>query len=211
MKINRKTWILSTVVCLIPIIVGIILYSRLPAQIPIHWDADGNVNGTAGKFVGVIVLPGILVLVNAAMPFILSMDPRYQNIGEKLKIVLQWLIPLVSVICSGATLTAALGMNLPVQVIAPMFVGLIVLILGNYLPQTQQNYSVGLKFPWTLHSAANWDATHRIAGIIWIICGLLMIATSLIPGLKWIFFLCLIAIIAIPFVYSYVFYRREKA
>lgn len=63
-KEEKIELLLTTVVCLIPVIAGIILYPRLPDQIATHWDSQGNVNGMSSKLVGAIIFPAILVVVN---------------------------------------------------------------------------------------------------------------------------------------------------
>ena len=209
-KIDKKALILSSMVCLLPVLAGIILYDKLPETIATHWDFSGAVNGTSSKFVGIIVYPGVLLVVNMLLQFIMRIDPKYENMGEKLKLCVQWIIPVVSIVCSGTTLSYALGFAIPVQTIAPMLCGLIFIVIGNYLPKTQQNYTLGIKLPWTLHSEDNWNKTHRMAGYVWVICGFCMIIASLLPY-KYITFPILAACMAlIPTVYSYLYYRKKK-
>lgn len=126
-KTDKKVLVLGSMVCLIPMLAGVILYAKLPDTIATHWDATGAVNGTSSKFIGIIVYPGILIAINLLIQPIMRMDPKYANMGEKIKLCVQWIIPAVSVVCSGMTLSHALGISIPVQVIAPMLCGLILL------------------------------------------------------------------------------------
>ena len=71
----KRTWIITTIICLIPIIVGIFLYKKLPDQVVTHWDSAGNPNGWSSKFFGVIGLPGLLLLLNMIFPVLLKVDP----------------------------------------------------------------------------------------------------------------------------------------
>ncbi|MCQ2453523.1 MAG: DUF1648 domain-containing protein [Clostridia bacterium] len=168
-KMNReekKELVLTTLVCLIPLIAGLLLYSKLPEEMAIHWDAQGNVNGTSSKLVGTIVLPGILALLNLIFPMLLRIDPKYENMNGKLKTLTHWIIPVTAVFCSGVTLAAALGVKTHIEVIAPMLVGVLLVLIGNYLPKTKQSYTMGIKLPWTLNSEENWNHTHRMAGFL---------------------------------------------
>ncbi len=178
---ERIELILTTIVCLIPVIAGIILYSRLPNQIATHWDAQGNVNGMSSKFTGAIIFPGILVLLNVIFPLLLRIDPKYENMNSKLKTISHWIIPVVAMFCSGATLAAGLGMKTHVEVIAPMLVGVLFVLVGNYLPKTRQSYTMGIKLPWTLNSEENWNHTHRMAGFLWVVGGFLIIICGFLP------------------------------
>ena len=82
--------------------------------------------------------------------------------------------------------------------------GLILIVVGNYLPKARQNYTIGIRIPWTLASEENWNRTHRLAGYLWVIGGILMIIAALtgIANAKWM--LAIFFILAlVPFVYSY--------
>lgn len=204
----KRTTMLTTIVCLIPVILGIIFYPKLPENIVIHWDASGNPNGWEPKFMGAIVFPGILLLVNMVFPLLLKIDPKYSNMNKKIKHFLHWIIPTVSLFCSGITLAVALGKDVKIALIAPIFLGVLFVAIGNYLPKMTQSYTVGIKIPWTLHSEENWNRTHRMAGFLWVIGGIAMIITSLLRiGSISIIVLAAI-IILLPVLYSYLLYRK---
>lgn len=208
-KLVNKTTILTTVVCLIPVIVGIILYNKLPENIVVHWDSNGEPNGWAHKMVGTIVFPGILVLVNLIFPALLRTDPKYSNINEKTKHIIQWFIPIVAIFCSGVTLADALGVDVKIALIAPMFMGLLFVIIGNYLPKMTQSYTVGIKLPWTLNSEENWNKTHRMAGFLWVIGGIAMIITGALGIGSSSIVVILFILVLVPVIYSYLLYRKN--
>lgn len=204
----KRTTILTTIVCLIPVILGIILYPKLPDTIVTHWDIDGNPNGWESKLVGAIVFPGILVLINIVFPLLLKVDPKYNNLNEKIKHILHWIIPVVSIFASGSTLAVAMGKDVKIAIIAPMFVGLILVVIGNYLPKMTQSYTVGIKLPWTLNSEENWNKTHRIAGFLWVLGGIVMIIIGAL-GVGGICFIAIpIIMVLVPVIYSYLLFRK---
>lgn len=210
-KDNKTTMILTTLVCLIPVIAGIILYSHLPDQIVTHWDDAGNPNGWSSKFVGAIVFPGILVLVNLLMVPLMKMDPKYANVDNKIKSLILWIIPAVSLFCAGTTLAAGMGVHVNITLICPMFIGLIFIMIGNYLPKTKQSYMVGIKLPWTLDSEENWNKTHRMAGFIWMLGGLLIIVASFFSWKKYVIPAIGLMLVLVPTVYSYLMYIKGKS
>lgn len=204
----RRTTILTTIVCLIPVILGIIFYPKLPDSIVTHWGADGTPNGWMPKIVGAVVFPGILVIVNLAFPLLLKTDPKYGNMNETVKQLLHWIIPVISVFCSGSTLAAALGQDVNIAMITPMLVGLIFTAVGNFLPKMAQSYTVGIKLPWTLNSEENWNKTHRMAGFLWVVGGIAMIILSAL-NMGYIGLIVIAAIcVLVPAVYSYLLYRK---
>ena len=93
------------------------------------------------------------------------------------------------------------------------FLGLAFAGFGLFMPKIKQNYFAGFRLPWTLESEANWIATHRLAGKIWTVGGLLQFLTGLIlqGELVFIFFISIIVVmVMIPTVYSYLFFKKEK-
>ena len=209
MKIDRKTVILTTLVCLLPIVAGVILYPRLPEQMATHWGFGNEPNGWSSKAFAVFGLPGLLAALNLILPFALSADPKKQNMSPALVNISLWVIPVVSVMCSAMTLCYALGYSVSVARIVPAFVGVLFIIFGNYLPKTKQSYSMGIKLPWTLNSEENWNRTHRLSGFLWVIGGAAFLMLTFFGW--WNLYLLLGIILAmtlIPAVYSYLLYRK---
>lgn len=207
----RQNTIITTCVCLIPVILGIVLYSRLPDVIVTHWDGNGNPNGWQSKFVGAIVFPGTLVIVNLIFPILLKIDPQHKNTDGKVQRLLQWIIPLVSVFCSAVTLAAALGKAINVAMLAPMFLGFVFILIGNYLPKMGQSYTVGIKIPWTLHDEENWNKTHRMAGFLWVVGGICMMLAGAVEQIRMLVFVIMAILIIVPIGYSYFLYQKKQS
>ena len=103
--------------------------------------------------------------------------------------------------------SAAMGMEIRVEKIMPVFLGLLFVVIGNYLPKCKQSYTVGIKIPWTLNSEENWFRTHRMAGRLWTVCGLAMMVTAFLGGF-WVFMVITLVMVLVPVLYSWVLYRR---
>ena len=202
--------LLTTIVCLIPLVAGLILYPQLPDKIVTHWDINGNPNGWSNKTTGILILPLSMVVLNILFPFLLRVDPKYENMDAKLKAVAHWSIPVIAVCCSGGTLAAAMGKSVRIEVIIPMIVGAVLVLIGNYLPKTKQSYTMGIKLPWTLNSEENWNHTHRFGGYVWVIGGLLIMISPLISSNGVIMFAGIIIAVLLPCIYSYLYYLKEK-
>ena len=88
-------------------------------------------------------------------------------------------------------------------------VGILFVVIGNYLPKTKQSYTMGIKLPWTLASEENWNRTHRLAGFLWVIGGILLILLTLLRLWNtWTFLLVIIPMSVVPMIYSYLLYRK---
>ncbi len=205
---NKKMLIWTSLVCLIPLIVGAAVYSRLPETMATHWNLSGEPDGWSSRAFAVFGLPGILLAVNLFLPFALKADPKRENMSDKLVAISLWTIPVVSLLCCGLTLARGLGYEVRVERWVPVFMGVLFIVIGNYLPKTKQSYTMGIKLPWTLASEENWNRTHRLAGFLWVIGGALFILMSFI-GWSMAAFLSIIALMVLaPMVYSYLLYRK---
>lgn len=206
------TSVVTTLACLVPIAFGAAVYGELPARMATHFDMSGAANGWMAKPVVVFGMPLFFAAMNAVLIFSLAFDPKRKNISAAFKTAIKWLMPIMSVVIQGATILIALGNDIDISTIVLAFVGVVFVICGNYLPKSRRNYTVGIKLPWTLDNDDNWNRTHRLAGFLWVIGGLAMIAAAFTPHPA-----VRTALVAIPFVlalvptvYSFVLYRRGK-
>jgi uncharacterized membrane protein len=134
-------------------------------------------------------------------------DPKKANHPDKVLHLVFWIIPALSVILNALTYATALGKEVRVEVIMPVLVGLVLTIIGNYMPKCKQNYTIGIKIPWTLHSEENWNRTHRFAGWLWTFSGIAIMLSGFFGG-AWIFLAVVLLMILAPMIYSYLLFRK---
>lgn len=208
-KKNWKMLLITSVITLLPIITGLILWNKLPDEIPIHFNAEGIADGWGGKSIAVFGLPLFMIAIHWFCVFVTSLDPKSKNITSKNMNLVLWITPVLSVFVSGVAYSFALGHELDINTVFPVFFGLFFIVIGNYMPKCKQNYSIGVKVPWALESEENWNYTHRLAGKTWVIGGLMIIALSFLKTV-WIFMAITIIMVLIPIIGSYLFYKKEK-
>lgn len=90
-----------------------------------------------------------------------------------------WIIPAASLICCLSSYAIALGIEVNIGIIVNIMVGILFLILGNYMHKVKQNYTVGIKIPWTLDGEENWNRTHRLASRLWSLSGVVFIINGI--------------------------------
>ena len=208
---NKKTIIVTMALLFVPVIVGLFLWDKLPEQLPMHWNAKGEINGYGSKAFLVFGLNGLLIALDAFCILCTKFDPKYKNISRKNFALVLWCIPAVSLFANGLTYSAALGKEINIYRCCTLLIAVVFLALGNYMPKTRQNYSIGIKLPWTLHSEENWNRTHRLAGKLWVVCGILLLVDAFaeVGGIWGIVVIAFIATL-IPSVYSFCYYMKEK-
>ena len=131
--------------------------------------------------------------------------------NEKMVRVIYWLIPIVSLSISYLIYSKALGSTTNPSVFVSALLGLIFVIMGNYMPKLKVNHTVGIRLPWTLQSEDNWHKTHRLAGKLWVLGGLiLLLEAGLQFALSYVLVLAILVIVFIPMVYSYQLSRKNR-
>ena len=207
-KKNKATLILTSIVLLIPVVIGLILWDQLPEQIPSHWGINGEVDGWSSKPFAVFGFPCILLTLHWICVLASSADPKAKDYHPKMFHLVLWICPVLSLVLNALVYATALGYPLDVEIIMPLLVGMMFIIVGNLLPKCRQSYTMGIKLPWTLHNEENWNKTHRLGGKIWVIGGIITMSTAFI-GSFWILLGVLIVMVAAPTIYSYCLYRKQ--
>ena len=211
---NNKLLVISTIICLLPIALGIALYDKLPDEIITHWDTNGLADGYSGKNFAVFGLPVIMAGLNLIIHFQINNDPKYERIGKMPVMIGKFIVPVLSLLMVSLSVIYSIEDYRPrvsVTQIVLALVSVFIVLYGNYLPKCRQNYTVGIKLPWTLNDEYNWNKTHKFAGYIWTAVGVIMFIASILNKVNIYVFVAVIVIIsALPAGYSYILYRKSK-
>ena len=211
MKMNKKLLLLTSIVILFPILLGVTIWSQLPNQIPIHFNLAGQANNFQSKLLVVFGLPLFLLLVHLFVIFVSARDPKNQTMNKKMGKVIYWLTPIVSLGVFYLIYSKALGSTTNPSIFASALLGLIFVMMGNYMPKLKVNHTVGIRLPWTLQSEDNWHKTHRLAGKLWVLGGLiLLLEAGLQFAIPYVMGIVILTIVFIPVVYSYQLSRENR-
>ena len=210
-KNNKWKLIISSLIILLPIVFGLIFWNQLPERIATHWGPNGEPDGWSSREFAVFALPLFVFAIHWLCVLVTSKDPKNKDKNQKAQGLVLFICPLTSLLGNGLVYTTALGMSLRVEMIMPVFFGLLFIVVGNYLPKCRQNYTIGIKISWTLNSEENWNATHRFAGKLWMLGGALIALCAFLPTVYSfiVFFAIAMTMVIIPVIYSYSFYKKE--
>ena len=207
-KIYKSEIVITSIITLCPIVIGLLLWNQLPDTVAVHFDSQSIPNGWSSKGFAVIGIPLFCFAAHLLSIIMFATDPKNRNITRKLVVPIVWIIPICSVFANGAVYLYALEKNVNMALVVNILVGVLFLIIGNYLPKCRQNYTIGIKTPWTLDNEENWNKTHRFAGWCFLIGGVGFIINSL---LQWKgFFVPLLLLCLLPIAYSFVLYLRAR-
>ena len=184
-KHDKALWIALLALC-VASAAAYVLWAlpAMPETVPTHWGADGSVNGWSDKgstvFMGVI-MPFLMLALLFAVPFL---DPhgesfnRFKGIYQGFSaaftvfmVAIAWLTPATAL---GVVPESGSFVNLLVY----GSMGLLFVGLGVAMPRIEPNYTFGVRLPWTLADPDNWRRTHRFAGPVFVIMGVVTLALS---------------------------------
>ena len=164
LKANRKTLIIASIVTVLPALIGILCWDRLPDVMATHFGINNEADGFSSKAFAVFGLPAVLLAILWLVAFVTSQDPKRQNISHKMFTLGLWIAPVVSLVIAATMYPVNLGYAVDISFFAELLLGLLFIIVGNYLPKARQNYTIGIRIPGTLANEENWNRTHRLAG-----------------------------------------------
>ena len=197
------------------LIFGAIIYPKLPEQVPMHWNAAGEIDGYGSPFAGAFGIPLLTLGILLLFLVIPKIDPRKENYVKFNRVfnILKAFFVLFMVFMYIVTLMAAFDHQVKVDFLVKFALGLLFIVLGNYFGKIRHNYFVGIKTPWTLADETVWNKTHRMAGPFWIAAGIVALVVAFFdhPATFWIFMACLMIAAIIPTIYSYVIYKNKNA
>ena len=207
MKINK--WIL--LIAVLSIIGIAMVYPSLPEEIPGHWNAAGEVDRYDHK--STVFITGLLPLgIYLLMVFLPKIDPKRAAYlkHEKAYSVAQWLIVLLLIYIQWIAIAAGLGYGVDTGIAIRLALGIVFILLGNYMSQIRHNYLFGIRTPWTLANEQVWKKTHRVGGYGFVIVGIISVLTAFIKGTAAfaITIGSLVIMVSTTFVYSYLAYRK---
>ena len=195
----------------IPLVYFGLIYKSLPEQIPIHFDIHGNPDNYAakGSYWWIIILTTLGVYLLMLIIPLIDPKKRLQQMGNKYYVFKLLIVGLMSIISIMSVYAAANPQKDP-SLLIMVIMGLMFMLLGNYMPSFKPNYFIGIRTPWTLESEDNWRKTHRIGGWTWTLTGLVVIILALLKA-SLILTIGLILLAAfIPVVYSFILYLKNK-
>jgi uncharacterized membrane protein len=213
-KPTIKTELLSLFLILISIIASLYFFSHFPERVPIHWNISGQPDNWGSPIIAAFLFPAIILGMYLLFLFMPLLDPkkeRYDQFRNVYHIFKNILVAFMAIVYFATSLNA-LGYNIPIGVVVPIMVGLLFIVMGNYMSKIKSNWFVGIRTPWTLSSEEVWNKTHRWGGKLFIIAGLLMASEAFLPvAWRMPVFILVIALAVLGTIGgSYIIYLKEK-
>ncbi len=212
-KRNKLTILITSVVTLLPALLGLFGSKLLPDKIVQFWGLDVQTDTGANAASIFLLLPLIMLAVHWFCIILTTVMEKNNRQNKKIEALVLWITPVISVSTCGILLATAFSEQVNVTVFMWLLLGIGMIVIGNYLPKTTRNRTMGIKIAWTLANEDNWYATHRFAGKVFVGCGVACMLSILLPGVVQPFMVggLLIVMLALPVIYSYRFYKKQLA
>lgn len=218
----KKTFPLGSLFAFLLIILPLIyagsIYSSLPQTIPVHFGIDGKPNGYTDKsrlWLLLLVMSAISAGMYLLVKNLPKIDPKKTagqspDLFNKIAMTLVIFMCAISIILVYASLNHSVNIN---RILIPLL-GLLFMVLGNYMHSVKPNYFVGFRLPWTLENEDNWRKTHQLVGKLWVPGGLFIAISALLlpPAAGFVVFMAVVLIIvAIPGIFSYLYFKKHHS
>lgn len=195
------------------IVVAGLSYARLPEHIPTHWDMSGNVNGWMQKLLGLFALPALSLILTTLGIVLGERWPPLRKSSSLQRVFPVFLATIPAMLLYTTIMIVLIGSGTQISVTAYRYsgIGILLVILGNYLGKLTKNRFIGIRTPWTLASEIVWERTHRMGGVVYVIGGLAVFTTGLMPMVPRFLPLAItLATAMTPVAYSYMVARRIR-
>ncbi|WP_225561731.1 SdpI family protein [Rhodanobacter sp. DHB23] len=202
--------IVSAVFVAIAVGVAVWLYPQMPARVATHWGVGGQPNGYSPRFWAAAMWPLLIAALAVLTVTLPRISPKRFEMESFAGVygVLMLVIQGVMLVLGVTAMLAGAGHAVPMATIAPLGVGVLLIVLGNYMGKLRRNFFVGIRTPWTLASEAAWERTHRLAGWVYVLAGAAMVVLGLIGAMAGWMLAAVVVVLLIPHVCSYFIYRR---
>lgn len=220
LKNKKRYFILVAVLsllCLIPMIIGLTVYDEIPDILPNHMNFKGEIDGYASKNEVVFIMPLIMAaatIITGVATYFDPFDKRRNNKNSFLLILSLVALPVVSNLIFWLSYfwSQEKHFNSPIVFV---FVGIIIIIAANYMTKNKLNSQIGFKTPWSLKDEENWNKTNRLGAYMFIFFGIsFLLAPILInffgDAIYTLYLILGCSVAVIPSIYSFIIYIKKQ-
>ena len=208
---SPKAYYLAAGFVILATLAGILVaYPKLPATVPVHWNAHGHADGFGPKWSLLVYGPGLMTATVALFALLPWLSPKKFEIDNFRATYLYIMIVLVAAFAYIQILVLMAGLGLAIDVGRAVIGGvcLLIALLGNVLGKVRRNFYVGVRTPWTIADERVWNVTHRFAAKTFFIGGLFGLVSVVFRAPAWFPVVAILAAALIPAVYSLIYYKQ---
>ncbi len=208
----RKSETLIFIIILLSFAVAFYLYPYFPERMASHWNIKGEVDGYMSKFLGLFLMPFILLGFWLLFVLIPRIDPLKENI-EKFRKYFDGFILLIVLFMAyiySLTIFWNFGIRFDMGQLLTPAIGILFFYCGFLVENAKRNWFIGIRTPWTLSSDRVWEKTHKLGGKLFKIAGIIAFLGLFLPNYSFFFIIFPVLLLTVYTIfYSYFEYKRE--
>ncbi|CCF82597.1 SdpI family protein [Nitrolancea hollandica] len=213
MRLSLRTEVPQWIIIAAMFVAAAVVWPTAPDRLPIHWNAQGQVDGYGGKFEGLLLLPLLTLGIYVLLAFLPRFDPRYANYARFANVyaMMRGAIVVVMALIQAATLLWIKGIEFNMSIAISLIIGVLFILLGYVMPRLQPTWFVGIRTPWTLSSERSWRKTHELGRWVFIAEGIALIAAGLTGSTAVFLFMIGLSLAGVVLLgaYSYIIWRQD--
>lgn len=183
------------------ILVGLLLWNKLPDEIAVHFDFSGRPDQYEPKSFVVFWLP----LIMAGFQVVCVLSARSSDLSRSVSTTILWIVPGISLCVFVLMYCSALGYAADVGLWCELAIGVVAIVLGNVMPKDASRMQLGA---YTARlSADDKQKIARFWGYCLVCCGIAMCGAALADSAS-AFFAAAAAASILPPVYTWRQVRR---
>jgi len=214
LKLSFQSEIIPVLSIIVSFALSMYFYFHFGDTVTTHWNFQGEPDGYSGKAVGAFGMPALMIGIYILLLVMPLLDPKRDRYHDFEKVYHMFKAGfLFFFFCMvAATGFFNLGYDVPINYIIPFLVGLLLMMIGNFMGKIKNNWFMGIRTPWTLASEDVWNKTHRMGGYSFIFLGLvIMVAPFVQPAIALGLLIAgVVGVVLGTMVYSYILYHQEQ-
>lgn len=213
----KKSKIIIICLMLLSLVIVGVSFAFLDDTIPIHFGIDGKPDQYGSKYF-LLMVPSVSILIGVIMLLV----ARYGKVSENYKkylLLTSVVVEIIFLVCNSIMVAYAVisvkDMEaFDVSKIMLVVMGAMFIFMGNFMPKIEKNRTLGVKTKWSMYNEVTWQKTHRFAGFMSVIIGVIILISGLFfkEMVNFIILMSLIVIFVVSTtIASYRYYKNEKS
>lgn len=224
---KKVMWTIS----ILALALTIVVLQFMPDLVPVHYNSLGEIDRWGSKYEN-LLFPVCIIAMSLVWHLLIGLyEKKTSTAGTEkecaesaknamvLKIVgismASLFTAMQAFILYGQYVDASMAAthaNVDIPKITCILLGVLFVILGNFMPKTKKNYAVGLRTSWSMYNDVTWMKSNRFGAVAMMIAGLLTIVTAIFTESMLAIIMLLVYLFAattIVVIYSYKIYKEE--
>ena len=130
-RVKWKILIITSAFCLLPILLGMAMWSFLPEMVAIHFDINNNPDNFAPKGIVVFGLPIFMTILQIVCCIVTDFNVAKHGESKSIETATKWIVPVMAVVLQVVTLGYSVGWAIDMRRIAMVLVGTIFIVTGK--------------------------------------------------------------------------------